>query len=867
MGCIVEQTGHSTTVTGPKSGQLKALEETDMESMTDAFLTASVLAAVAKGTTRIRGIANQRVKECNRITAMKDQLAKFGIACREFEDGIEIDGRPFNTLENPAEGIFCYDDHRVAMSFSVLSIIAPETVLILERECIGKTWPGWWDILSLSFHVGLAGKEVERGHTKTSTSSTLTEKSIFIIGMRGAGKTTAGGWTAKILNRPYIDLDVELERTIGMSIPDLIKVRGWEGFRSEELALLKYSITEKPEGYVFACGGGIVEIPEAREVLSIFHKTGGIVLLVHRDTEEVMEYLQIDKTRPAYVEDMMGVYLRRKPWFQECSNFQYHSKGGKTGALSLAQEDFARFLSLVSGQSTHFEEIRKKQHSFFISLTMPDITAIADVLPSVAVGSDAVEVRVDLLVDPDSKTGIPTLDFLSIQIALLRSIVPLPLIFTVRTVSQGGRFPDDAHDEALKLYKAAVRMGMEYIDLEIAFPDELLQSVTGAKGFSKIIASHHDPLGRLSWRNGAWIQYYNRALQYGDIIKLVGSAKKMEDNYALAKFKSDMAAAHDVPLIAINMGVQGKLSRVLNGFMTPVSHPALPFKAAPGQLSAAEIRSGLALIGEIQPKAFYLFGKPISASRSPALHKALFQKTGLPHEYHRCETDQVEDVKDIIHSPDFGGASVTIPIKLDILSLLDNITDAAKIIGAVNTIVPTPLEPGRPTSLTGDNTDWLGMTHSLISASYSPRASSTSALVIGAGGTARAAIYALRSLAHSPIYVVSRTPSKLSAMISSFPADFNIIPLTQVSEAEEISNVPIVAIGTIPADKPIEQKMREVLTALLRHPKADTSQQRTLLEMAYKPRQTTLMQMAKDAGWVTIPGLEVLSAQGWHQVS
>lgn len=82
MGCTVEQTETSTSVTGPPMGQLRAIGEVDMEPMTDAFLTASVLAAVAtvggdadgKKTTRIVGIANQRVKECNRIKAMIDQL-------------------------------------------------------------------------------------------------------------------------------------------------------------------------------------------------------------------------------------------------------------------------------------------------------------------------------------------------------------------------------------------------------------------------------------------------------------------------------------------------------------------------------------------------------------------------------------------------------------------------------------------------------------------------------------------------------------------------------------------------------------------------------------------------------------------------
>ncbi len=90
MGCDVRQTATETTVTGPPIGQLRALGNVDMETMTDAFLTASVLAAVAtqphsdstvegKTTTRIYGIANQRVKECNRIKAMRDQLGESAV--------------------------------------------------------------------------------------------------------------------------------------------------------------------------------------------------------------------------------------------------------------------------------------------------------------------------------------------------------------------------------------------------------------------------------------------------------------------------------------------------------------------------------------------------------------------------------------------------------------------------------------------------------------------------------------------------------------------------------------------------------------------------------------------------------------------
>jgi len=73
MGCTVK-TEYQTTVQGPPIGSLKAIEEVDMETMTDAFLTATAVAAVSSGKTRFLGIANQRVKECNRIRAMIDQL-------------------------------------------------------------------------------------------------------------------------------------------------------------------------------------------------------------------------------------------------------------------------------------------------------------------------------------------------------------------------------------------------------------------------------------------------------------------------------------------------------------------------------------------------------------------------------------------------------------------------------------------------------------------------------------------------------------------------------------------------------------------------------------------------------------------------
>ncbi|KAL8736932.1 MAG: hypothetical protein Q9181_002197, partial [Wetmoreana brouardii] len=886
MGCNVEQTETSTTVTGPSKGGLRPIDEVDMEPMTDAFLTASVLAAVAnngksKSTTRIIGIANQRVKECNRIKAMKDELAKFGVTCRELPDGIEIDGRPYTDLSKPPDGVHCYDDHRVAMSFSVLGTIAPHGTLIQERECVGKTWPGWWDTLRNTFDIELEGVDLEGKDQDLSKPGQGSDQSIFVIGMRGAGKTTTGRLAATVLGWEFVDLDAHLEEVAGQTIPEIIKASGWDAFRDQELAILKEALHTNPKKHVFACGGGIVESEEARQLLVDYRRAGGLLILVQRDIEDVMAFLQIDKTRPAYVEDMRGVWLRRKPWYLDCSNYQFYSHRAEQAATVQPLNGLEHFLRTITGQRQPLNTLKAKEQSFFVSLTVPDVAAAAAILEEVTVGSDAVELRVDLLEDPQRRGKTPSVDFVASQVAILRSSTALPIIFTVRTQSQGGRVPDDNHGEIQDLLQLALHMGVEFLDLEISLPDDILTATSQTKGNTKIIASHHDPKGILSWSSGSWVPHYNKALLYGDIVKLVDVAEAQSDNASLMQFRSWALAAHPtVPIIAINMGIEGQLSRIQNSFLTPVSHPALPFKAAPGQLSAAEIRTALSLHGVIKPKNFYLFGKPISQSKSPAMHNHLFRTMGLPHKYHLHETDDASTMESVIRSPDFGGASVTIPLKLPIMDLLDEIDPAAQTIGAVNTVVVDPsrsssTHPGA-TYLKGYNTDWTGMSLVLSNAgavtSPTPitpaKEQRRSALIIGAGGTARAAIYTLHHMGYSPIYILARSPEKLRALTSSFPPQYSISSITTLEEAKDATK-PGVAIATIPADRAIDEGVEALLQILLARPGETKlekgTEERILLEMAYKPPVTAVMQMAENQGWKSVRGLEVLAGQGIGQ--
>lgn len=332
-----------------------------------------------------------------------------------------------------------------------------------------------------------------------------TKSSIFIVGMRGAGKTTASQWASSILGWPAIDMDDELERTEGMNIRDLLKDNDWQSFRSKELRLLKCIMQDRPRHCIVATGGGIVETAEARELLKDWTKEG-IVLLVSRDTESVMDYLRMDKSRPAYVEDPKAVYLRRKPWLEEVSNLHFHStavlQSNVAAGRNSAPYCFERFLRAMTGCCGALSQLRSKKHSFSVTLTAPRIDTIVHLLPEIITGVDAIELRADLLIDPNSSDGFATPDFLTHQVALIRASTMLPLIFALRTTSQGGRFPDNNWSGALALYRVAFRMGFDVIDIELTAAQRLRNLVLRYHEMCVIMSSYHDTAGALSWRDG-----------------------------------------------------------------------------------------------------------------------------------------------------------------------------------------------------------------------------------------------------------------------------------------------------------------------------------------------------------------------------
>ena len=852
MGCAVEQTDTTTTVTGPSVGQLRALGSVDMESMTDAFITASMLFAVALGPTRITGIANQRVKECDRLRAVVTELGKLGVRASEHEDGIDIAGVPISQLISNAE-LSSYDDHRIAMSFSLLACVVPGSTTILEKRCVEKTWPAWWDVLHGPLHASVSGAHLHEAlvHARTkrtaawpTPSAYASDATIVLIGMRASGKSHVGQRLAGLLHRTFLDADEVFAQLHG-DLGAYVRSFGWDAFREAEAQILASLISHHPTGHVLALGGGVVEYAPSRALLAHVREQVGPVVHIVRSYEAISAFLATSD-RPAYGEPLSDVYARRLPLYARAACME------TVNASDTTAEALARQLATPLGLGR-----LPASPSFFLSLTMADMHEARPLMTQITPGVDVLELRVDLL-----RECTPT--FVREQVAELRRITPLPLLYTVRSASQGGRLPEEEEDLYFELVYLGLRMGCDYIDLEMHRPAARLAAVAEARGRSLIVASHHDTAGELRWTAPVMRRMYDRGRQLGDMVKLVGVARSWQDSMDLETFRATVARDAPHPLIAINMHEMGRLSRIVNPLMTPVTHELMPSSAAPGQMSVRAIHEARHLLGLLPRRRLFLLGSPIAQSQSPLIHNTGFQVLGLPHVYERFETNTVDErLVQLLHAPDFGGASVTIPLKLSIMQLLDSISPEAQVIGAVNTIVPRRDSDTGQVALHGENTDWHAIYDRARAAHV--RSDGLVALVIGAGGSARAALYAMHRLGASCILLYNRTYDKAVALAEQVPVEWHVeaIPsLASVGARADhaqlrvvVSNVPAAATSLSPEQGADIVLPKELLPA----------QSGVAIDMAYGVEHTPLLVLAQMHGWHTVRGIDILLSQAYRQ--
>ncbi|KAB8256345.1 hypothetical protein BDV32DRAFT_129270 [Aspergillus pseudonomiae] len=251
---------------------------------------------------------------------------------------------------------------------------------------------------------------------------------------------------------------------------------------------------------------------------------------------------------------------------------------------------------------------------------------------------------------------------------------------------------------------------------------------------------------------------------------------------------------------------------------------------------------------------YHIFGQGISQSLSPTIHNAAFAHYGLPHRYDIKECNSLQDVKSIIDDLAFGGSSVTMPHKLSAGEFCTQVADSATRLGAINTLIARCIDTGDGTSkreIHGDNTDWSGL-YSLIKEHAAGEAKQVG-LVIGAGGAARAGVYAMAQAGIERIYVGNRTLAKAEQIARDFEDLCPVIPVKFPSALPEASDV---IIGTVPGDAMPQESFKGLFG----------NERGLCIEMAYKPRVTNLLAVAKEnPRWITADGVEVLLRQGFEQ--
>lgn len=253
-----------------------------------------------------------------------------------------------------------------------------------------------------------------------------------------------------------------------------------------------------------------------------------------------------------------------------------------------------------------------------------------------------------------------------------------------------------------------------------------------------------------------------------------------------------------------------------------------------------------------------VLGSPIGHSLSPALHRAAYADLGLDWRYDaiECDIERLPAMLDEAGSDGAGfvGLSLTMPLKRAVLSLLDDVTPLAAATGAVNTVSFADDHGRRQRQ--GDNTDVGGLVGAIRSARTTAGSDIASAVVLGAGGTAAAAVAAVRELGLTAVDVVVRDFGRAAALVAAaarLGIEINLVgwPGTEVINAAEL------VISTVPAGA------ADVLTASSQWAPGP---EQVLFDVLYHPWPTPFAAAGHQAGAQVIGGLELLVRQAALQV-
>jgi len=420
----------------------------------------------------------------------------------------------------------------------------------------------------------------------------------------------------------------------------------------------------------------------------------------------------------------------------------------------------------------------------------------------------------------------------------------LPVIVTCRPAWEGGSFTG-SEAERLRVLAEAARLGAEFVDIEMdaemRTPGAVASLAGGRGGATRVVVSHHrlEPGVPADLADRVRVlRACVEALGQGGVSKVAIMAGRPRDCALLRR----AVYADGMPdgSIAIAMGPAGILSRLLPArFCTAWTYAG---SAAPGQLPVDELLARFRVAeATAATRVFGIGGAPLGHSASPAMHAAAFVAAGIDAVFVPVETADAAELLDLAAALEFEGLSITAPLKSAVIGRRHVHVDAdARAIGAVNTLRRRADggwdacnfdAPAFRTPLDAQGIDLKGRR----------------AVVLGAGGAARAAARELRAMGAS-VEIAARDRVKALALanavgvgVTTWPptgAAAIVVNATPVGTAPDASRSPVAA-GALAAG--------------------------VAYDLVYNPADTQFLKDARAAGAVSIGGLAMLAAQASRQ--
>ena len=400
-----------------------------------------------------------------------------------------------------------------------------------------------------------------------------------------------------------------------------------------------------------------------------------------------------------------------------------------------------------------------------------------------------------------------------------------PVIVTCRPIWEGGLFDGD-EDVRLRILADALRFGAEFIDVEFRADRRRFASADRAR----LVLSYHDFEGM-----PADLPARVRAMQAegAGTVKIAITPSRLSDCLALRD-----AMRIDEPHVAIAMGSVGQLTRLCPWLFG--SRWTYGGTVAPGQVTARELIECFRVpSSSTATRVYAIGGAPLAHSASPSMHNAAFAALGMDAVYITLETADGDEFLAVADAIGLSGASITAPLKPAMFERASVVDELSTRTGAVNTL----RRDGR--GWEARNFDVAGFLSPFSRLGRSLHG--TRALVLGAGGSARTACWALKQEG-AQVSVTARQPAKGTALANEI--GIAATPWPPTGDWDLLVNT--TPVGTWPRveQAPID---RHAVTA------------RTVYDLIYNPRETTLLKSAREAGAETIDGLEMLVGQACLQ--